>query len=120
MDGSVAQYSARYCRIYAPGTSILVPSVRDIRSITDVCKQSGTSFAAPMLAGFLALLLQSANEYIVKKYHDINFLNTLLRDHTFVSNGKLNRVVQDIQNNPKTIVTLVQAHYPHDSIWRIL
>ena len=122
LDGSVAEYTVTGCHIFAPGTSVLVPSVCNLQSLTDVCKQNGTSFAAPMLAGFLALLLQCAKEsppdvrrYIVEKYHDINFLNTLLRDDRFVRERKFefaSRVIQDLQNDPKGIVTLVQAHYP--------
>ena len=87
-------------------------------SATDVCPVDGTSFAAPILGGFLALLLQSANNSnkasVIEKCHDINFLNTLLRDHKLVRDDKLwyaHEVLERLQNDPSYIIELVKAQY---------
>ena len=87
--GSKISFSSAHCHVYAPGECVYVPSVIN-QSITDVCHVDGTSFAAPILGGFLALLLESANNnvsnstFVIEKCHDINFLNTLLKDHKLV------------------------------------
>ena len=82
-----------------------VPSVIN-QSTTDVCHVDGTSFAAPILGGFLALLLESANNkvsnstFVIEKCHDINFLNTLFKDHKLVRDYKLwyaHEVVEKLQ-----------------------
>ena len=118
--GHKTNFSATHCRVYAPGESIYVPSV--VRnSTTDVCPVNGTSFAAPVLGGFLALLLQSANNskntFVIEKCHDINFLNTLLRDHKLVRDEKLwyaHEVLQSLQDDPSYIVKLVKDQYGNE------
>lgn len=44
--------------IYAPAESVLVASLSGYRDNTDVCESSGTSFAAPLVAGAAARLLE--------------------------------------------------------------
>lgn len=116
--GHIASFSSAHCHIYAPGKSMYVPSVT---SKTDVRLVSGTSFAAPILGGFLALLLQSANNskntVVIEKCHSINFLNTLLRNHKLVRDGKLwyaHEVVQSLQDDPNYIVKLVEKKYGYE------
>lgn len=118
--GYKTNFSATHCHVYAPGESIIAPSLAN-NSTTDVCPVDGTSFAAPILAGFLALLLQSANnsgnDFVINKCHDINFLNTLLRDHKLVKDDKLwyaNEVVQRLQDDPSFIVKLVKDQYGNE------
>lgn len=115
--GNKTNFSADHCHIYAPGESIYVPSV--VReSKTDVCPVDGTSFAAPLLGGFLALLLQSANNsnnaFVINKFHDIEFLSGLVKSHLLVNHGKLwyaHEVLQRLQNEPSHIVELVEKQY---------
>ena len=122
--GYKTKLSADNCHIYAPGESVYVPFVpSDVvnGSTTDVCPIDGTSIAAPILGGFLALLLQSAynskNPDVIEKCHTINFLNTQLKDHELVKDGKLwyaDRFLQRLQNDRKYIVELVKAQYGNE------
>ena len=117
--GSKTRFSSAHCHVYAPGESVCVPSVIN-QSTTDVCYVDGTSFAAPILGGFLALLLESANNnvsnstFVIEKCHDINFLNTLLKDHKLVRDYKLwyaHEVVENLQDDPGYIEKLVERKY---------
>ena len=115
--GHKTNFSAAHCHIYAPGESIYVPSVVN-NLTTEVCPVDGSSFAAPILGGFLALLLQSANNsqntFVIEKCHDINFLNTLLRDHKLVKDEKLwfaHEVLESLQNDPSYVVKLIKDQY---------
>ena len=69
--------------IFAPGEDIVCPS---LISPTSIKLMDGSSFATPMVAGFLSLLIQCANELegstpsVVKEYHNIRFLVNLLLD----------------------------------------
>ena len=131
--GNTADFSAANCHVYAPGKEVCVPAIVPYSPNapdchrTAVATMNGTSFAAPMLAGFLALLLESANqcpavvhnvrEFIVKKCHDINFLKTLLRDHKLVKDGKLAfsyDFIKNIQADPYCVARLVKEQYPND------
>ena len=115
--GGKTSFSSAHCHVYAPGESVYVPSVVN-QSTTAVCPVNGTSFAAPILGGFLALLLQSAynskNTNVIEKCHTINFLNTLLRDHKLVRDYKLwyaHEVIRDLQDDPSYIVKLVERKH---------
>lgn len=75
--------------VYAHGEEVIVPSV-DYEF--GLIQATGTSFAAPMVAGFLSLLFQLLKnpnlytsdedvqqkiEYVTKKFHDLEFLKKL-------------------------------------------
>ena len=64
--------------VYAPGEDIAFP-IPNAKCIVD----DGTSYATPMVTGFLSLLIQCAKAYsgsaknVVKMYHDVRFLQQL-------------------------------------------
>lgn len=88
--------TSRGIDVYAHGEQVIVPLVASANAITEV---TGTSFAAPMVAGFLSLLIQLTKEpslyaagvphdmrLVTKKYHDLKFLKDLFAYHK-LSNG---------------------------------
>ena len=118
-DGRKAGFSTDHAHVFAPGGDIFVPS---IMSDSKVCKQHGTSFAAPMVAGFLALLLQCAKESgpkiatpnVLEKYHSVNFLKSLLRHHKLVKENRLfyaNELLEDLRENSNRILKMIKDQY---------
>lgn len=79
--------------VYASGEDILVPILHthDKGTVVD-----GTSYAAPIVAGFLALLIQcikkkGATSAVSEKFHNINFLKKLFGNHRLCEQLKLIR-----------------------------
>lgn len=82
--------------------------------------RSGTSYAAPMLAGFLSLLIQQVkennNEDILNKYDFMSFLQKkILTSHELSSKGALvirpDEFLQSIIENKNKIVSLVKNYF---------
>ena len=93
--------------VYAHGEQVIVPSVASKEAIM---YNSGTSFAAPMVAGFLSLLIQLSKssqlyaagvprniDLVTKKYHELEFLKTLFAYHKLSDNRKMIRVQPFLQ-----------------------
>ena len=81
--------------VYANGEDIVIPLLDPSRNDMFI-RDDGTSYAAPMVAGFLALLIQcvkglGATPAVIRKFHDINFLKKLFRDHRLCEQNKLIR-----------------------------
>jgi hypothetical protein len=74
-------------QVYAPGERIVLPDI-DIENSEATKRDSGTSFAAPMIAGFIALLIQCAKDTprstdnVVRMYHDMSFLTHVFANST--------------------------------------
>ena len=111
--------------VFAPGEDIVCP----LMSPGSTVLFDGTSFATPMVAGFISLLLQCAKELpgstakVVAKYHDLRFLKQLfLNPHSGPCKDKkliyAEKFLTDIINRPvdingrNTIVSLITAVYP--------
>ena len=77
-------------QVYAPGENIVIPMI-DKENSEATKKASGTSYAAPMIAGFIALLIQcakdtpSSTDNVVRMYHDMSFLT-----HVFATSAVCN------------------------------
>jgi subtilisin family serine protease len=66
--------------VYAYGEDLVLPQ---LESQNTIGVQDGTSFAAPMVAGFLSLLIQCAKEVspnVANKYHDVKLLKELFKN----------------------------------------
>ena len=120
IGGRITEFSTEYAHVYAPGKAIYVPSLATPGSNSGVCKQKGTSFAAPMVAGFLALLLQCVKQSgqstpkVMKKYHDIDFLKTILRDHELVNNKRLfyaHKYLERLLKHPDNVIELIKRDF---------
>ena len=110
--------------VFAPGEDILCSP---LISPTSIDLKDGSSFATPMVAGFLALLIQCAKQLpgstpnVIKEYHDIRFLKYLLLNPGLCDRKKLIYVERflkdlitrpvDIYNNP-TIVSFIKEQDP--------
>lgn len=122
--GRRASFSTDHALIDAPGQGIYVPLLSSsVSKESEVCKEDGTSYAAPMVAGFLALLLQSVKESgrsrstprVIKKYHEIGFLKTLLQHRHLVKEKKLfyaHEFLKSLQDTPDRIIKLIEEQYP--------
>ena len=73
--------------VYAHGEKIVLPLVDPTgQCCNNIAVGSGTSYAAPAVAGFLALLLQCVKKHelpkdVMRKYYDIDFLKWLFTDN---------------------------------------
>ena len=119
--GHKTDFTTPHACVYAPGKAIYVPS---LATNSEICTQDGTSFAAPVVAGFLALLLQCAKESdpdgstkkVMDMYHNIDFLNDIFHDHELVSKdpGNHHRLfyaqayLVRLREHPDNIIKLIQ------------
>ena len=93
----------------------MIPKIDKENSET-MRKSSGTSFAAPMVAGFIALLIQCAKgtpnstEKIVTMYHDVSFLT-----HVFAKSAACNEQLQ-LLHAGKFLSNLVKRRRTENSI----
>ena len=108
--------------VFAPGEDIVCPFL--ISPIS-----GGSSFATPMVAGFLSLLIQHVKDSpgsttnVVNEYHNIEFLRKLLLNPVLCCHQKLISVEafladlirrpMDIVSNTSTIISLIKAQNPH-------
>lgn len=103
--------------VYAPGEDLILPTLENQNIIA---MQDGTSFSAPMVAGFLSLLIQCAKEIsqspnVISKYHDVKFLKELFNNPTLCDKRKLLRVpefLSDILDQKSDLTSLIQKIYP--------
>ena len=82
--------------VFAIGEGVTVPASQDKGEKRSA---QGTSYAAPMVAGLLSLLIQYAKDTaphrrtdIDKRLHSVDFLRDLFNDHKLCDNRKLVRV----------------------------
>ena len=110
--------------VYAHGEDLVVPTLTTATNTAGIELCDGTSFATPMVAGFLALLIQCAKELpgstanVVKEYHNIRFLKKLFLRHELCDGQKLIRAsefLMEILNRhglgENYIVKLIRFHY---------
>lgn len=111
--------------VFAPGEDIVCPPL--ILS-TNTELKSGSSFATPMVAGFLSLLIQHVKEFpgstpkVVNEYHNVRFLKRLLLNHELCYHKKLIsveafladliRCPKDIGDDTPRIISLIKAQNP--------
>lgn len=104
--------------VFAPGEDLLIPSIGTTYQMKPM---DGTSFAAPMVAGFIALLIQCAKAYhgsanVIKKYHDVKFLRELFNKYQLCENRRLlhvNQFLTDIYNKELNMISLITQVYPN-------
>ena len=78
--------------VFAIGEKVIVPTSRS-QKVQKTAE--GTSYAAPMVAGLISLLMQYAKEIdqdgdkIYKRLHTVSFLRRFFNDHKLCSNRKL-------------------------------
>lgn len=110
--------------VYAHGEDLVVPTLTTETNTAGIELCDGTSLATPMVAGFLALLIQCAKELpgstanVVKEYHNIRFLKKLFLRHELCEGQKLIRAsefLMEILNRhshgENYIVKLIRFHY---------
>ena len=98
--------------VFAPGEDIVCPT---LMSPTSIKLEDGSSFAPPMVAGFLSLLIQLVKDSVptptdetLKEYHNIRFLNKLFLNHKLCDHNKLTSVetfLTDLKVYPMDIIT---------------
>ena len=105
--------------VYAPGEDIFVPGL-STQSNGDI--NDGTSLSAPMVAGFLSILIQCANftqnPRIIAKYHDVKFLKQLFNNYRLCKDRKLLHVFDFLNNiyyGKEQLDQLIQEVYPNFS-----
>lgn len=103
--------------VYAPGEDLCVPIAN---SLNVVGVQSGTSFAAPMVAGFIALLIQfskccpGTTDKVVKMYHHTKFLKVLFNHPELSGDRRLLHVdtfLDKIFNKEIDMIALIKTVY---------
>ena len=108
--------------VYAHGEQIAIPLVDSNRlCFSAMTKDDGSSYAAPMVAGFLALLMQcvknqGANSDVIRKYHDINFLKWLFNDYRLCEQQKLVRAstfLKQLCSGKLSADQLVEEYYSY-------
>ena len=124
-EGKESQFNPRSgVDVYAFGENVAVPSLD--ATDTSASYLDGTSFAVPMVAGFLALLFQCAKEFPkckgkYEEYHDVSFLrehfikcHKLCKDKRllYVDSYFLTDLLECQAHNPSPIAKFYWQVYP--------